>query len=341
MAGKTRKSPDSVSLLKDLRERPEDFELFQALRRIECAFPQNPRLGLAPRPQDEPVRLAQRASLDFAPRSIDVLQEADPGNAPKLRTFPMGLFGPQGALPLHLTEHVIERETMDQDPTLAAFTDLFHHRMIALWYRSWADAHPTIQADRPDEDRFGGHIDALVGVGQPALRERDALPPNTRRHFSGRFAAQSRNAEGLQAIVQALFDVPVDVMTFFTDWLELPQDGQLRMGQQAARLGQETTIGASVRNAQRRFRLRIGPLDMARYREFLPGGRALRELVAAVRHYCGDEYCWDVQLVLDRTQVPHPRLGLSQRMGQSMWIGDYLKPEHADELVLQPSLLRA
>lgn len=341
MARKARKSPDSVRLLKDLRERPQDFELFEALRRIECAFPQHPRMGQAARPQDEPLRLAQRASLEFAPRSVDRLDDADPGRAPKLRTFPMGLFGPQGPLPLHLTEHAIERETMDQDPTLAAFADLFHHRMIGLWYRSWGDARPSVHADRPDQDGFGVHLDALVGVGQPMLRERDALPPNARRHFAGRFAAQARNAEGLHAVICALFDVPLIVETFFADWLELPRSGYLRMGQQAARLGQEATIGARFRNAQHRFRLRVGPLDMARYREFLPGGRALRELTAAVRQYCGDEYCWDLQLVLDRDQVPNPRLGTAQRIGQSMWIGDYRRPEHADELVLQPSLLSA
>ncbi|QQQ03710.1 type VI secretion system baseplate subunit TssG [Lysobacter enzymogenes] len=331
-------SADAARLLRALRERPQDFELFEALRRIECAYPQHPRLGQAARPQDEPVRLGQRASLDFAPRSVDALDETGGGRAPRLRTFPLGLFGPQGALPLHLTEYAIERERMDQDPTLAAFADLFHHRMIALWYRSWADARPTVHADRPGQDRFGGHVDALVGVGQPALRERDALAPDVRRYFAGRFAAQARNAEGLQAAIRTLFDVPLTVQSFFADWLDLPPDGRLGMGRQAARLGQEATMGAKFRNAQHRFRLRIGPLDLPRYREFLPGGRALRELVALVRHYCGDEYLWDLQLVLDRSQVPPPRLGKSQRMGQSLWMGDYRKPEHADDLVLHPAL---
>jgi len=63
-----------------------------------------------------------------------------------------------------------------------------------------------------------------------------------------------------------------------------------------------------------------------------PRTQSVGELTAAVRQYCGDEYCWDLQLVLDREQVPNPRLGTAQRIGQSMWIGDYRRPEHADEL---------
>src|SRR5690606_14796173 len=125
------------ALLAHLQSQPQAYELFEALRRLECAHPGKPRLGQAARPLDEPVRLGQRASLAFPPRSIDSLQPGVDGCPPKLRTLTLGLFGPHGALPLHLTEHAIERESAS-DPTFAAFADLFHHRMIALWYRAWA-----------------------------------------------------------------------------------------------------------------------------------------------------------------------------------------------------------
>ncbi|WP_058834920.1 type VI secretion system baseplate subunit TssG [Luteimonas abyssi] len=338
MARKARQSTDPVALLQALQAHPHAFEMFQALRLIDCAYPDKPRLGRAPRPQDEAMRLAQRATLTSPPRSVDGLVPAPAGGLPQLKTFPLGLFGPQGALPLHLTEYAIQREELESDPTFAAFVDMFHHRMIALWYRAWADSRPAIHMDRPDEDRFGQHLDALTGVGQPALRDRGALPAYARRHYAGRFVAQARSAEGLRAVLGALFDVPIQVMTFFAGWLRMPSDGCLRMGRAAARLGSETTLGECVRNAQHRFRLQIGPMGAADYRHFLPGGAALKELVAAVRQFLGDEFAWDVQLILKREDVPAPRLGVSQRMGQSIWMGRYARQEDADDLVLTPSL---
>lgn len=333
MARPSRQSADPVALLAQLGARPQDYQLFEALRRLECAHPAKPRLGLAARPLDEPVRLGQRVSLDFPVRDIDRLQAGADGRPPTLRTLALGLFGPQGALPLHLTEHAIEREEAG-DPTFAAFADIFHHRMITLWYRAWADARPTVQMDRADEDRFGARLDALTGVDQPALRGRDALPIAARRHFAGRFVAQARNAEGLRAVLVGVFDVPVQVQEFVASWLPLPEDGRLRMGRAAARLGRDATLGASARNAQHRFRLRIGPLDILRYRAFLPGGDALAMLTSTVRGYIGDEQAWDVQLVLAREDVPMPVMGQGQRIGLSLWLGHYRHPRDADQLVL-------
>ncbi|AVQ07163.1 TPA: type VI secretion system baseplate subunit TssG [Xanthomonas vasicola pv. zeae] len=333
MASPSRQSADPVALFARLDAQPQDFELFEALRRLECAHPTQPRLGQAARPLEEPVRLGQRASLVFPPRDIDSVHAGVDGRPPTLRTLSLGLFGPHGALPLHLTEHAIEREGAG-DPTFTAFADIFHHRMIALWYRAWTDARPTVQMDRPGDDRFGTRLDALTGVHQPALRGRDAMPVAARRHFAGRFVAQARNAEGLRAVLIGLFDIPVQVQQFIANWLPLPEDGRLRMGRAAARIGRDATLGASARNAQHRFRLRLGPLDIARYREFLPGSDALAMLTAAVRGYVGDEQAWDLQLVLAREDVPLPVLGQGQRIGLSLWLGHYRHPLDADQLVL-------
>ncbi|TQU38954.1 type VI secretion system baseplate subunit TssG, partial [Xanthomonas perforans] len=140
-----------------------------------------------------------------------------------------------------------------------------------------------------------------------------------------------------RAVLIGLFDVAVQVQEFVANWLPLPEEGRLRMGRAAARMGRDATLGASARNAQHRFRLRIGPLEIARYREFLPGGQALEVLTAAVRGYVGDEQAWDLQLVLAREDVPLPLMGQGQRIGLSLWLGHYRRPRDADQLVLAPS----
>src|SRR5262245_23200901 len=142
MAGKTGPAPDPVTALALLRERPLAFDFFEAMRRVECAWPALPRLGTAARPVDEPVRLGHKPSLDFAPTMLASV-ESITGDRLRIRGYFLGLFGPHGPLPLHLTEYAHDRITNARDDTLAAFADIFHHRMLALFYRAWANTRPT------------------------------------------------------------------------------------------------------------------------------------------------------------------------------------------------------
>ena len=76
------------------------------------------------------------------------------GRPPRLQVRLFGLFGPNGPLPLHITEYARERLRHAGDPTLSRFLDVFHHRFLALFYRAWAQAQPHVNRDRPKEDRF-------------------------------------------------------------------------------------------------------------------------------------------------------------------------------------------
>ncbi|MEL1265699.1 type VI secretion system baseplate subunit TssG [Pseudoxanthomonas putridarboris] len=337
MAGTTRHAPDPVALLDALQRRPQDFEYFEALRRLECAFPQRPRLGRSARPAEDFVRLGHTATLAFAPRDIDRLVPGESGRPPRLQGLLLGLFGPNAPLPLHLTEYAIDRQRNAKDPTLAAFADVFHHRMLSLFYRAWADAQPTVQADRADEDRFRTYVGALIGLATPYLQDRDALPDRYKRHFAGRLVAQARNAEGLKSFLEHFFRIPVRVVEFVAAWMPLPAEAHLRLGGGMAGLGRTAVIGAHVRGAQQRFRLRLGPMGHAQYRRFLPGSDASRELAAAVRTYVGDEKAWEVQLVLKKDEVPLTHLGKAGRLGLSGWLGRYAGPADADALVFEPS----
>src|SRR3546814_8440966 len=60
-------------------------------------------------------------------------------------------------------------------------------------FRSWADSQPTVQLDRPAEDRFRLYMGAMVGLATPNLDGRDALPDQFKRFFAGRLLQQTRN----------------------------------------------------------------------------------------------------------------------------------------------------
>jgi type VI secretion system protein ImpH len=338
MARPAGNTADAVALENALRDHPEAFEFFEAARRLECAFPERPRLGHSTKATDDFVRLCQTPSLSFAPKMVDRYQPGGAGKPARLHGLFFGLFGPNAPLPLHLTEYAMDRQINAKDSTFIAFADIFHHRMMSLFYRCWADSQPTVQLDRPKEDRFRLYMGALVGLATPNLDDRDALPDQFKRFFAGRLLQQTRNAEGLKGLLERFFRIPVGIVEFVAEWMRLPPTSHLRLGASGdvAALGLTAVTGEYVWGSQQRFRLRLGPLSRAEFNNFLPGGVALSQLVAAVKTYVGEEKAWDVQLVLKKADVPATRLGQNGRMGLTTWMGQPQQDSDADEVVLKP-----
>lgn len=317
----------------------EDCEFYDALRRLECLHADRPRLGQSTKAGEDAVRLRQTPSLSFVPREIDRYEPATAGQPASLYALFFGLFGPEGPLPLHLTEYAIDRQINGRDRSFTAFADVFHHRMLSLYYRAWADAQPAVQADRPEAlDRFTLYSGALVGLAGEHLRARDALPDQFKRFFSGRLQQQSRNTEGLKCLLEEFFHIPIAVVEFVAEWMRLPADSHLRLGAapHTGVLGETAVLGAYVQGAQHRFRLRLGPMSLDRFRKFLPGSEALAQLVAAVKTYVGEAVAWEVQLILDRHEVPATTLGKSGRLGYTTWMAPPAFSLDADDVVLRP-----
>lgn len=329
-----RESADPVNFLQALAAEPYRHDFFAALRRIECLHPRLPRLGQALRPRDEPLRLGQDPGLGFAPAALASFGLPPGAAAPLLQVRFSGLLGPNGPLPLHLSEFAGARALHEGDPTLVRFLDLFNHRFLALFYRAWAQARPTVSLDRPHEDRFGMYGACLCGLGEPALRGRGAAGDDARLFFCGLLARQVRNRDGLAALLAGYFRLPVAVEEFVGHWLVLPEGERSRLGGRRAALGQGAPLGARVWDRQHKIRIRFGPLDLERYAALLPGGAALAQLVDWVRQYAGFELDWDVQLLLAAPQVPRVRLGRIARLGWTSWLGARGRAGPAADLAL-------
>ena len=333
-----------LALFAALAEAPWSFDFFQALRRFEGLYPEHPRLGTALRPGDEPVRLSQEVSMAFAPSTLSAFEPAeDDERPPRLEQRFFGLLGPNGPLPLHITEYARDRLLHHDDPTLVRFLDIFHHRFALLFYRAWAESRPTVQQDRPDQDRFSRYVGSLAGYASPALGRRDAVPDHAKLFFVGHLSRSAKNAEGLGSILAGFFGLPVRIEQFTLGWLELPADQRTVLGRETRppiALGDGVVIGARVRDAQTCFRIVLGPMDLDRYHDFLPGGQSLVRLVDWVRNYVGYEFDWEAQLVLARDEVPGTQLGRQGLLGWTTWLGPRPDPTDADDLVLAPERMR-
>ena len=325
-----------------LQSEPWRFDFFQAMRLIECQHTDKPRLGKSIKASDDPIRLAQAVEMDFAPSALSAWEAGKEGHPDRLLVRFLGLFGPNGPLPLHLTEYARDRARNSGDHTLIRFADIFHHRMLCLFYRAWAESQPTVHYDRvgkgEEDDRFSNYLGALFGIDAPSLRDRDAMPDRAKLHFAGHLACQTRHADGLRAIVEDFLGVVTQIVEFVGEWMDIspPEQTRLGMHEQAGQLGLSTVLGEWVYGCQHKFRLILGPMDMERYRGLLPGQPGLAELIAIVRNFSGDELVWDVNLILQRDYVPPLCLDGCAQLGWTSWLGDKPAGQDADDLTLNP-----
>lgn len=340
-----RHAPDPVKRIEPLARiaaEPWRFDFFHAMRWIENQFRDKPRFGTARRPVDEPVRLGQAADLSFAPSALHAVAPATAKSKPRIDVRFFGLFGPNGPLPYHLTEYARHRLLHHGDASFARFADMFHHRLLLLFYRAWAQAQPTVGLDRPQDDRFAAYVGSLIGIGEPELTGRDAAPDHVKLHFSGILSRQVRNADGLASLLSGFLRRRVTVEQFVGAWLELPRSERTRIGgarsrrsNASAALGGGAVLGGMVWDRQHNFRIHIGRLDHATFESLLPQGAALPAVTALVEQYVGVELGWDLQLGLQAVEVRPVRLGRQGRLGWTSWLGMDNRP-HTAALLLKP-----
>jgi type VI secretion system protein ImpH len=326
-------------LLARLAAAPWSWSFYQAMRRLEAHYRDRPRFGRSGRPAQDAVRLGQDPSVVFAPATLAAWEAGQSGRPDRLLVHFFGLFGPDGPLPLHLTEYARDRRRNFRDPTFQRFADIFHHRALSLFYRAWANARPTVSFDRPEQDRFALYVGALMGLGTEFVRHRDAMPDLTKLHFAGHFAGQTRHAEGLAAILSAFFRMPVRIESFIGAWLALDRRDRTGLGDspRTASLGRTAVLGGRVWSRQHKFRVVFGPLALPEYLRLLPGGASFHRLIPVVRNYAGDALIWDVNLILKADEVPPLQLGRHGRIGWTTWLMPRRAPTDAADLFLDAS----
>lgn len=323
------------SIIERATQTPWKFDLFMLLRWLDAKQPALPRFGTATRSSEEKVRLGQLPSLQFAPANISSINEDVKGRA-VIRQRGFGLFGPNGPLPIHLTEYVRERTDNFRDRSMVEFADIFHHRFLLLFYRAWSHVQSTVSMDRPDEDRFTDYVASLVGYGDGAMRGSDDIPDSAKLYNAGHLVRLTRNPEGLVGVLSTFFDCQVRLEERLFHWLKLREEDQTRLGGESdqSRLGVGAICGSAVPDRQSRFRLHIGPLDLVSYQAFLPVGPRHRKLRDWVRNYVGLEYIWDVCLILRADEVPLTTLTGNTRLGWTTWLGRRTRSDDANDLVL-------
>lgn len=293
-----------------LRAEPYRFEFFQAIRLLERLLPDRKPIGRFTHPSEEVARTGSYPSLGFPASEIQYVDWSQDA-APFVAVNFMGTTGPQGPLPHFYTTFILER-LRSGDKTLRDFLDLFHHRMISFFYQAWEKYRFAISYERGERDRFSHHLLDLIGLGTPGLQNRLDVPDDAFLFFAGTLGQRPRSARALELLLMDYFDVSVEVVQLVGGWFRLDEITGCCLGERetaSEQLGIGSVVGDEVWNQQARARIRIGPVDLDQYLDFLPNGSAYQPLRALLRFWTNEEIDFELQLVLQREEVPVCQLG--------------------------------
>lgn len=336
MAGKSRRA--EPTLRKILFDEGYRFDFFQAVRLLEQLYPERQPVGTTGDPAKEVVRFHSRASLSFPPGSIYEIADNDDSPVDMTVAF-IGLTGPAGVLPRHYTELLIER-LRDKDSALAGFLDIFNHRLISLFYRAWEKYRACISFEKGGKDRFTWCLQNLIGLGTPGLQNRLKIEDRQLLLYTGLIARRPHSVSALENFLQDYFQVPIKVEQFKGQWFDLDESSRSSLGSAGLnnQLGITTVVGESVWDQQSKFRIQVGPVEFDKFVEFLPQGEAFELLSQLVKFYAGEEFDFDVQLILKAGDVPQCRLEdngqATPQLGWSTWVASNEFSNDVDDVVL-------
>lgn len=320
----TEKRGSDSPLTERLFEEFYRFSFFQAVLLLEQLDPEKKSIGVALSPKDEAVRFLVNPGFSFPPSDIKSLKPASEGSPAELEVTFMGLVGPAGILPNWYNELAIERLYL-KDPGLVAFFNMFHHRLISLFYLAWKKYHFFISYQSDSNDRFSGYLLSLMGLGTRHLAGRIGLPEESLIYSSGILSRQVPSAIAIETAVTYYSGETAGIHQFVERVLSLPLEDQTRLGAANSELGVSAMCGSQVWESQTKFRINLGPMTWKSFGRFLPSGDMLRPIFSLVRYMVGIEYEFEIRLFLKREEVPPCRVGGmsfpgSPRLGWSTWL---------------------
>jgi type VI secretion system protein ImpH len=321
---------------------PGAFQFFQAVRLLSRLGHGLEPPGRFPKsPSREVVRFGVNPAYWFPPSQIHSLEwpkyneERFVWQPPMLRVNFMGLNGPMGVLPLVYSDFILER-IRDRDRTTQEFLDLFHHRMISLFYQAWEKYRFWVSYERDQRDRMSSYLMDFIGLGTPGLANRQQVSDTSLIFYAGLLGLQPRSAMALEQFLSDYFDVPITVEEFGGSWYPLGEEDICQFADpptEAEQLGFGVVVGDAVWDRASRAKISVGPLSLEEYVQFLPGGSAYKPLDAAARFFTQGEIIFEVQLILDRNSVPPCQLGLDTgappQLGWLTWM-NMARPRETD-----------
>ncbi len=300
-----------------------------------AASPDGPRML----PLDQIVRFRGGLGMAFPAAGLPTARAGDERQPPELSVAFFGVASPAsfGSLPTVYTQLAAAH------PAVRDFLDIFNQRLIELFYRALERSEITASA-AGDAAAYEHVLGAILGLGFPALRNRLPFERPLLR-AAGIVARTPATAAGIVDLVGEVLGLSAEVVEGVPQWEPIEADQRCVLGGEGRQLGASCAIGRRIRSSIGRLRVRIGPLNWSDFESCQPGGERFDELVLLIRSAVGPEFEFQIQLVLERDDVPPLVLGRSPgretRIGRSAWLKRGELRRDPDEAVFPGQARRA
>lgn len=337
MASEERSAADPVSRVEGgVLANAWRYNFFNAVALLERLTPGAPRIGGVGPAAEEAIRFRHDPSMVFSTSDVSAInvrerRGGDPfASGPRkvyevVSTF-LGLTGAVTPLPLYIAEEVA---TEDPDaPARREFLDLFHHRLISLFYRARAKYNYPAEYTSDASDIWSKRVLALCGVDTFESPAAGVLPPWRLLRLAPLLATRARTARGLQLVLEdvlgeGLEGATISIEQFVGRWVDIHERQRIKLGVANTTLGVDTVLGSRVFDRGGKFRVVIGPLSDRGLKRLSPGGDLFPLVRGAISLYCKDDFESDLEIVLGGAKRPTFRLSRKNgsRLGKDGWLG--------------------
>lgn len=293
-------------LLEALMLRASRIEFVVLVEHLERLFGDVPRVGTAARVHEEAVRFRHDPSLVFHSSDVTRMVRLPSGRYEITANF-LGVTGSVSPLATYFTEDLLRAESQDAG-LLGEFYDLFHHRLLALFYRAKQRGRPAFARAPTGSDTSTRRALALTGLSSQRLD-----PPVAPLLLLGRsriFAMRPRSRAALEAALHLGFPgLPTRLVDFVPRAIQLAEPQRMRLGMHNHQLGRDARLGRRLTGPADALRIEVGPVDRATFERFLPGAPARQRLQRLVDDISGGLLDAEIEIELKPGEELRTRLG--------------------------------
>ncbi|WP_454743140.1 type VI secretion system baseplate subunit TssG [Cupriavidus necator] len=282
------------------------MNFFRLCELIELCAPQCAPLGTTDSPADEPVRFRSNGRLGFPGREIDTVEHDrdHPDLPPVVRTTFLGLYGVDARMPSYFVDEIAQRR--DGAEPLAAFLDLFHHRIVTQFYRVARKYRYPVGFRPGGQDEVSRYLLSLLGLGFGSAPAEGTVGTRKLLSMLGLASQRSRTAEGLAGVLQhAVPDAHIAIEEFYPVWVRLDTTEPMP-------LGENCVLGRGFYDRANTVRVVITPQTREAVLGLLPGRTMHQEVMALLRFYLAYEAQAHLEMHVKPSLMPPPALNSEQ-----------------------------
>ena len=298
------------------------------VRLLERLTPDAVRVGGEGPLSDERIRFQHDRALQFHASDVVALERNEPDGEPAryhLTSGFLGLSGSMSPLPAYMAEEVVHED--DEEPLRREFLDLFHHRLLSLFFRAVVRYQLSTEHTRSLDDAWSARALALLGVDAGPERWRGPLSRGGLLRLAPLLVRRSRGPRELEAALHRVLgprlgEAAIRVEECTGRWTEVDPENWTRLGSRCSVLGQDLLVGHRVYDRAGTFTVTVGPTTWSVLEQFRSGGELLALTREVVAWLVRDPLDWIIAITLLPRETPGLQLSTqgTSRLGRSSWL---------------------